>query len=128
VDGTIDCICSDHQPQDAENKIKEFELASFGAAGLETAFAVARTATVNKLSLPELIAKFTSHPRLCAGLNAGLIENSGSANLTVFNPDMKWMVTNDHLVSKSMNNPFLHTELIGKAFAVINKGKIVYCK
>jgi dihydroorotase len=128
IDGTIDCICSDHLPQNAENKIKEFELASFGAAGLETAFAVARTATLNKLSLPELIAKFTSHPRLCAGLNAGLIEVNCTADLTIFNPDLKWKVTEDHIFSKSLNNPFMNRELTGKAVAVINKGQIEYCK
>ena len=58
VDGTIDVISSDHSPQEIEKKKKEFELAEYGASGLETAFAVARTATKNKLSLPELISKF----------------------------------------------------------------------
>ena len=38
IDGTIDSICSDHLPQDTEHKRMEFELAAYGASGLETAF------------------------------------------------------------------------------------------
>ena len=128
IDGTIDCICSDHQPQEIENKKKEFELASFGASGLETTFAVARSATINKLSLPELISKLTSHPRHCAALKAVLIEENQLADLTIFNPDLKWMVKEDYIKSKSKNNPFLGKQLTGKPVAVINKGLLEYCK
>ena len=128
VDGTIDGICSDHCPQEVEKKKKEFEIAEYGASGLETTFAVARTATKNKLSLPELISKFTSHPRNCAGLKTGIIENNQPADLTLFYPDYKWLVTDNQIKSKSRNNPFIGQELTGKAFAVINKGLIEYCK
>ena len=128
IDGTIDCISTDHYPQEIENKKKEFELAAFGASGLETAFAVARTATMNKLSLPELISKFTSHPRYCAGLKTGFIEINQPADLTVFYPDFKWKVSENHIRSKSKNNPFLGKELTGKALAVINRGFLEYCK
>ncbi len=127
IDGTIDCICSDHLPQEIENKKKEFELADYGASGIETAFAVARTATINKLSLPELVSKFTSHPRHCIGLKTGLIEVNQRADLTVFNPDFNWTVNINQLKSKSKNNPFLGQALTGKAFAVINRGLLEYC-
>ncbi len=127
ADGTIDCICSDHTPQDIENKKKEFELAAYGASGIETAFAIARTATEKHLSLPELISKFTTHPRLCAGLKPGLIEKDYAADLTIFNPDLKWKVGEEHIKSKSKNNPFLGSELIGKPFAVLNKGQLIKC-
>jgi dihydroorotase len=128
ADGTIDCICSDHIPQNPENKEKEFELAAYGATGLETAFGVARTATLNKISLPELISKFTSHPRCCAGLKPGLIEENQPADITVFDPDSRWIVIEHHLLSKSRNNPFTGRELTGKPVAVLNKGKLEYCK
>jgi dihydroorotase len=127
VDGTIDCICSDHSPQDTENKKKEFELASYGAAGIETAFAVARTATKDKLSLPELISKFTIHPRICAGLKPGVIDKDHIADLTIFDADAKWIVDEKNIKSKSNNNPFMGRELTGKPIAVINKGELIYC-
>jgi dihydroorotase len=128
VDGTIDCICSDHIPQDVENKIKEFELAAFGAGGIETAFAVARTATKDKLSLPELISKFTSHPRNCAGIKGTMIEENQSANMTIFEPDTKWRVEEKYLKSKSKNNPFINRELTGKPVCVIHNGQIHYSR
>ncbi len=127
VDGTIDCICSDHIPQDVENKKKEFELAAFGAGGLETAFGVARTATINKLSLPELISKFTLHPRICAGLKNNMLEEGQPADITVFDPDTSWTVTEKYLRSKSKNNPFVNRALTGKPVCVINRGQIHYC-
>ncbi len=123
-DGTIDCITSDHCPEDVENKKKEFELAAFGATGLETAFAVARTATKDMLSIGELISKFTNHARSCVGLKTELIEEGHEANLTVFDPDQKWTVSPAHIFSRSSNNPFMSKELIGKPIAVINKGKL----
>ena len=123
-DGTIDCITSDHCPEDVENKKKEFELAAYGATGLETAFAAARTATKDMLSIGELIAKFTTHARSCAGLKNDIVEEGHEANLTVFDPDKKWTVDLKGLHSKSMNNPFIGKDLIGKAIAVINNEKL----
>ena len=127
-DGTIDCICSDHMPLETENKKKEFFLADYGAAGLETAFAVARTATKGVLSVPELISKFTIHSRLCAGLSSMMIAEGQDAELTLFDPDAAWKVSQDYLKSKSDNNPFLGQMLTGKPLAIINQGKIEYCK
>jgi dihydroorotase len=126
-DGTIDAITSDHSPEDIENKKKEFELAAFGMGGLETAFAAARTATLDKLSVAELVSKFTTHARSCAGQKNDTIEAGHVANLTIFNPDLKWKVEMKHILSKSKNNPFLGMELIGKAVAVINNGKLQKC-
>jgi dihydroorotase len=126
-DGTIDCITSDHVPQDVENKVKEFELAAFGAGGLETAFAAARLATKEKLSLPELIAKFTLQPRKCAGLKSEWIDQGQHANLTLFDADRRWTVQEENIFSKSKNNPFIGMSLAGKAVAVINKGQILKC-
>ncbi len=122
ADGTIDCICSDHQPEDIENKKKEFALAADGASGIETAFAVARTVLHDKMSIPELISKFTSRPRCIAGLKVGLIEEGHEANLTVFDSEKKWIVQSSDILSKSKNNPFIGKELIGKPLIVINKG------
>ena len=124
VDGTIDCITSDHCPDDVENKLKEFELANFGISSIDTAFAVARTATKDKLNLAELVSKFTTHPRCCAGQKTILIEEGNPANITVFDPDKKWTVQLSDIKSASKNTPFIGLELIGKPVCVINKGMV----
>jgi dihydroorotase len=122
IDGTIDCISSDHSPEDTENKKKEFALAAYGAAGIETAFAAARTAIGNRLSLPELISRFSTHPRCIAGIKTNGIEEGHPANLTLFSPDQKWVVSNKDLASKSVNNPFVGKELTGRVNATFCKG------
>ena len=121
-DGTIDCITSDHEPEPLENKIKEFELASFGVSTIDTAFSAARKATENYLSLPELVAKFTIHPRCILGLKNSLIEEGQIADLTIFEGNSKWLVKESEIISKSKNNPFIGKELLGKVRGIYNKG------
>src|SRR6185436_9522561 len=86
-DGTIDAISSDHSPEDIENKKKEFDLASFGAEGSETAFAVAYTALKDAMPLEKIIEKFTTGPRKIFKLKSPIIKEGEKANLTLFNPN-----------------------------------------
>jgi dihydroorotase len=110
VDGTIDVICSDHCPEDAESKVVEFDFASYGIAGIETAYAVANTALGNESS--------TAIPE---------IKEGAIANLTVFDPSLEWIPTATDSKSKSKNNPFFGFKLKGKAIAVFNNGFFKRC-
>jgi dihydroorotase len=123
-DGTIDVICSDHSPQDFESKQKEFEYADFGIIGLETAFAAANTALKKHLSVEEIILKITDNPRKILGLQPVIIEEGETANITLFNPDLKWKPEKKNIKSKSKNSPFINVELTGKSIGIINKGKL----
>ena len=126
-DGTIDAICSDHYPQNIENKKCEFDLASFGMINLETSFAAACTALKDILSLEELILKFTSKPKAILGLKNEAIEEGCLADLTLFNPKFKWKYEQEKIVSKSKNSGLLGKTFTGKALAVINNGQISIC-
>jgi dihydroorotase len=126
-DGTIDAICSDHSPEDIENKKKEFDHAAFGIIGLETAFAVANTAAHNKIAIENLIDKFTVGPRKILSLPVPTIKDGAAANLTLFDSSADWTVEEDHIKSKSRNTPFIGMKLCGKAVAVFNKGKFAEC-
>lgn len=123
-DGTIDAICSDHCPEDVENKKKEFDLAAFGAEGIETAFAAAFTALQKVLTPEQLTEKFSSAPRKIAGLPQLKIAEGEPANLTLVNPAEEWMVTESVLQSKSKNNPFIGMKLTGKVKAVFNNDQV----
>jgi dihydroorotase len=123
-DGTIDCICSDHSPEDAENKIKEFELAAFGIIGLETAFAVTNTALGKTMSLENIIERFTTAPRKILSLPVPQIKEGENANLTLFDADVEWTFAEKNIKSKSKNTPFIGIKLKGRAIAVFNKGMI----
>ncbi len=123
-DGTIDVICSDHTPQDIENKQCEFDHAAFGMLNLQTSFAATNTATQGKLALPDAIAKITSAPRAILGLTKVAITVGAPANLTLFSPTEKWTLRKEDIISKSKNTPFIDKELTGKVYGVINKNQI----
>jgi dihydroorotase len=123
-DGTIDVICSDHTPEDIENKQCEFDHSAFGMINLQTSFSAANTAIKNKLDLAEFISKITSSPRRILGLEKIEITVGEKANLTLFSPTEKWTFNKEDIVSKSKNTPFIDKELTGKVYGVINNNKI----
>jgi dihydroorotase len=122
ADDTIDCIVSDHQPQDTENKDLEFDLAAFGAIGLETAFSAVIT-KLQDISIEKIVEKFTSQPRKILGLTCPIIREGEIANITVWDSHSEYIYTEKDILSKSKNSPFLHTPLKGKVRAVLNAGK-----
>ena len=124
-DGTIDVVCSDHTPQDVESKVKEFDLASFGIIGLETTFAATNTALSKEITLQKIIDLFTINPRKIIGISSPIIKEGEPANITLFNPTLKWTFNQSDIRSKSANTPFVGYEFIGKALAIVNKGKFV---
>jgi dihydroorotase len=123
-DGTIDAICSDHTPEDIENKQCEFDHSAFGMINLQTSFSAANTAIKNKLDLAEFISKVTSSPRKILGLKKIEITVGEKANLTLFSPTEKWTINKEDIVSKSKNTPFIGKELTGKVYGIINNNKI----
>ena len=123
ADGTIDTITSAHLPYDEEGKKMEFDKADFGMIGLETCFAAANTALYGKVELEKTVAALANNPRRVLGVE-GKIEEGAAADLTLFNPTLKWTFANDDIKSKSKNTPFVGYEFTGKALGVINKGKL----
>jgi dihydroorotase len=122
LDGTIDAIISDHQPQDIECKNLEFDLAEFGISNIETAFSVIHS-TTHKLSFTDLVNKFSIQPRVILNLPIPEIKEGALADLTLFDADETWTPTAKTLKSKSKNNPFIGTALKGKVKAVFNDTK-----
>lgn len=121
-DGTIDVLCSGHQPQDAESKVIEFDHADFGIINLQT-FA-SQLATLSKyVDIHTLIEKVTLSPRKILKWEIPIIEKDSKANLTLFNPKAKWKFSSDENHSKSNNSPWLNNDLVGKAVAVFNNNK-----
>ncbi|GAB4137201.1 MAG: dihydroorotase [Bacteroidia bacterium] len=120
ADGTIDCITSGHKPEDTENKVVEFDLAAFGMIGLESAFAIANTAC--SLTPEQLVKAFSLHPRMIAGVHTPTIKEGQPAEITLFDPTMKWTFSASDISSKSRNTPLIGIELKGKVVGVVCKG------
>lgn len=122
ADGTIDVIVSDHRPEDTENKVVEFDHAAFGMSSIETAFAMANMSR-GRMSLERLIEKMALNPRKLLGLPLPQIKKGEKANLTIFDPTIKYTLNLTELRSKSKNNPLGDVELTGKVLGIVNKGK-----
>ena len=75
---------------EVETKECEFTFASFGSIGLETAFGAAHTALRDVMSVSDIVAKFCEGPRSILGLDVPQISKDEKADLTLFDPDIRW--------------------------------------
>lgn len=112
--GTIDMITSDHNPLDIEHKKLEFDKATDGVIGLESAFGALNSILpleiiIEKLTLPKSIFGIKNHP----------IEIGQKADLTLFDPDVSYTFSEKNIFSKSENTPFVGKELKGIVYRVI---------
>lgn len=121
-DGTIDAIVSQHTPHEIEFKNVEFEIASYGITGLQTAFPLALKAGLT----PELIVeKMSVNPRNILGLSNSILEAGNSGNFILFDPSEEWIFDENTNVSKSLNSPFIGVNLIGKIKLVYNNEQYI---
>lgn len=124
-DDTIDAICTDHAPHASFEKEVEFIEAPFGILGLETAWGltVRELVVPGILSLERAVRKWSVEPYRILNLEAPRIEIGRKANLTVFDASTPWVFKEEDIQSKSKNTPFVDHEMVGKAWAVYNKGQ-----
>jgi dihydroorotase len=120
ADGTIDAITSDHRPQDIESKDIEFDYASNGMIGLESAFGLINT-NKGKIKLETIIDALTTNPRTILKLEQPKIAEGQQANITLFDPEAEWIFEKKSIRSKSANTPFIGTKFKGKVIGIINK-------
>lgn len=123
IDGTVDCIASHHLPQDWDHKICEFEYASFGMTGLETAFAVVNH-LLEQLGNDRMVELFSLNARNIFNLPATNISEGAAAELTLYQRNGQTVLLKTDFKSKSANSAFTDRELKGKVKGIINKGKI----
>jgi dihydroorotase len=126
-DGTIDAIATDHAPHNIEEKNIEFDLASSGMVGLETALGLALTRLVlpKVLTIKQMIAKFTLAPaRILRMPKKGNLKVGSDADIIVIS-DREWEVDPSKFASRSRNTPFAGWKLCGKVLYTIVGGRIV---
>ena len=128
ADGTIEILCSDHAPHCDYEKEVEFDYAPFGITGLETELALSLMQLVHtkRISLSDMIAKYTVNPARLLNLNKGTLSVGADADVTVFDPDREWAFEKAATASKSVNSPFYGWKLKGRAVTTIVGGKIVW--
>lgn len=124
-DGTIDVIATDHAPHSKDEKSKPYNQAPMGIVGFETALSVALTYLRDKLTIEEILKKFTVNPSKILGISDfGEIKIGNRANMTVIDPDLEWVVKGESFKSKCRFTPFENMKLKGKPVMTIVNGVI----
>jgi len=123
LNGTIDCIASHHLPQDIDNKLVEFENAKDGMIGLQTSFAIVKTAMPG-ISEDRLVELFSTTARNIFHLPSASIKADHKACISLFLPGDPWSFTKDLNKSKSNNTSLFGKELYGRPLGIINKGSL----
>jgi dihydroorotase len=138
VDGTIDCIATDHAPHAIQDKLCEFDAAAFGISGLETALSLCLTA----LDIETAIQRLTIAPVRALGLDRRIegpvlsrVEGLGSlspgapADVALIDPAAEWTVepsASGGFASKGKNTPLAGRTLRGRVTATVYGGKVVW--
>ncbi|MFC1950717.1 dihydroorotase, partial [Chloroflexota bacterium] len=129
-DNVIDVVATDHAPHTEADKSGEFDKAAFGISGLETALgSLMSLIHGGQLTLSTLIAKLTCEPARIIGDKYGIVgtlDIGALADVTIFDPDLEWIVDTKIFASKGKNTPLAGSMLKGKVVATISQGKLVY--
>lgn len=125
-DNTIDVIATDHAPHHIDDKYnKEFDAASFGISGLETAFSLGlKLVEQGVLNLKQFIMKMSVTPSGIIGIPKGTLAEGADADLAVIDLSREFIVEPDKFLSKGKNTPFKGWQLKGAVLKTVSKGKI----
>jgi len=124
-DGTIDVIATDHAPHHIDDKEREFDTASSGISGLETALSLGlRLVWEGVLGLRQLIEKMSLNPSRIMGIPKGTLSEGADADITIINPKKEFVVDSGRFLSKGRNTPFDGWQLKGLPITTISMGKV----
>ena len=130
LDGVIDVVATDHAPHGSEDKCVEFENAKPGMLGLESSLAIiAKIFVASGLADWRFVARVMSErPAEITKLpdHGRPIAVGEPANLTIVNPEHKWVSDSTKLASKSENNPYEGEEFSARVTHTILRGTVTY--
>ncbi|WP_213807068.1 dihydroorotase [Granulicella sp. dw_53] len=129
LDGTIDCIATDHAPHASHEKEVEFERAPNGITGLETALGLALRILHREqgLSISRVLQLMSTNPAQLIQLkDRGNLTVGSYADLILFHPTAEWTFQAAASLSKSKNTPFDQTPMLGQIKATLSEGRIVH--
>ena len=126
-DGVISAICSDHQPHESDAKLAPFIESEPGVSGLETLLALTlRLVDDGLIDLTQAIAALTSEPADIIGVDTGNLAIGSTADICIFDPEARWTLNTNDMVSRGHNSPFAGWEFKGKVTHTLIGGVLVY--
>jgi len=129
ADGTIDCIATDHAPHSEVEKDVEFDIASCGMLGLETAVPLTlELVERGVITLTRAVALLTALPAtiFALGETVGSLRPGAVADIVVIDPNRAWTVSRDEMSSRSHNTPFHGRNVKGRATLTFVGGAVRY--
>ncbi len=125
--GTVDCICSDHQPHDLDAKLGAFPETELGISSLETLLPLMLKLVAERaITLEQGIAALTLKPAQILKLDCGALTPGFAADLCVFDPEQEWQVNSGNWRSQGLNTPFWGQTFKGRVTHTLQAGKIIY--
>lgn len=130
LDGTIDCIATDHAPHGLEEKSQSFIKSPFGIVGSETAFQLIYTHFVEtgQFTLEQVINWLAVKPAEIFGLNAGTLTVGAPADVAIFDITKTCTIDKEDFLSKGENTPFIGWKVKGETQMTFVNGKLVWQK
>ena len=131
-DGDIDLIATDHSPCPSELKrldTGDFQKAWGGISSVSLALAAVWTkARLHDISISQVVRWMCEQPATLAGLQSrkGRIAEGSDADVTIFDPDRAWQVTEDRLYFRNKISPYLGRHFTGQVKATFVRGELVY--
>jgi dihydroorotase len=126
-DGTIDVICSGHDPRTAEDKRVPYAQSAPGMVGVETLLPLALTLAHNDiLPLTDVIAMLTRNPARIFGLSIPSLSPGACADMCLFDLSAPWKLTEEALLSVAKNTPFESMPLEGRVQMTLCNGNLTY--
>lgn len=125
--GAIAAICSDHQPHEADAKLRPFTETEPGISALETLLPLAlRLVDDGVLDLGAAIARLSWHPARILGIQAGQLGVGCQADVCIFDPEARWVADDATLLSRGHNTPFFGWEMKGRVTHTLLSGRLVH--
>ena len=130
LDGTIDCIATDHAPHGLEEKSKSFLESPFGIVGSETAFQLIYTHFVetNRFTLEQVINWMATKPAEIFQLEAGTLTVGAPADVAIFDIEHSSTIDKKDFLSKGENTPFVGWNVKGETVGTFVDGKLAWHK
>ncbi len=124
LDGTIDCICSHHRPQEWDSKAKEFEYAADGMNIQQFAASIAWNSLKDKVPVEKLLNALAIAPGKIFNIQRQGVQPGAPAEITIFTEGTETKVTREINKSLSWNHPFDGSTLSGNVIATINNSLV----
>ncbi len=127
ADGSLQAICSDHQPHEPDAKQVPFVSAEPGISGLDSLLPLGlRLVEEGLLELSTLLRRLSLEPAGILGLPGGHLQPGAPADLCLLDPEQIWRLDTDTMLSRGKNSPFLGWEFTGRVRQTLLQGRVIH--